>query len=935
MDIEQRLLNGSREPGPAEEHVAFLARAGERLAGSLDLGTTLANLARLAVPLLADACVIDLLDDDGHLAQAEAAHVDPTKERLLRTPLTQDANGWFESLGPKLMARGEPQLTSASELSPRSARPFPAAIALGTVSVLSIPLATAGRPLGVLTLATADARRGYGGSDVAIAQDLARRASLAIDNARLYQAAERARVAAEQATARLTALQRMTAALSEATTRVKIAEVVVQHVRTLVPGCQAFVAVMSTDGQSLTTIASVGCPDQVVERYREFPLSLEGPFTECVRTREPIFIDDPTEFKARYPLLVSISDAPHDVAALPFIADDRAIGALLLRMPPATAPKTDEERSFILHIARTCAQALERALLYEAERSARAETESERRRLGLLAEASAVLNASLDPAAITDALARVAVPAFASYCIVAALEEDGSPRFLHAVHEDPHTEVILREMRERYPFGPRHPITEVARSGRPRIIPRFDDSYMRAVAEDEAHLELLHKIPTASSLVVPLNARGHTLGVLSFGLANGQFRPADLSFAEGLAHRAALALDNARLYHEAQEASRVKDEFLGVVSHELRTPLNAILGWARMLRTGAVREGAQPRALEAIERNATQQARLIDDLLDASRITAGKLRLDVSFTELAPVVDSAVQSVTPGANAKEIRIVTSFDPSSIPVLGDPNRLQQVIWNLLSNAIKFTPKGGRIDVGLARAGDEALVVVSDNGRGIRPELLPHVFERFRQGDGTLTRHSGGLGLGLSIVRHLVEAHGGTVRAESPGQDMGATFTVHVPLAKPRQLTPADQPAVAPSAPGFLLTGVRVLVVDDEPDAREILEEVLSQAGAEVKTAADAAQALDVLLDFTPDVLVSDLAMPGEDGLKLIRKLRARVPDRVASIPAIALTAYTRPEDRVQALAAGFQMHVPKPVDPTELVVTIASLRSLSPKTPPAA
>jgi len=935
MDIEQRLLNGSREPGPAEEHVAFLARAGERLAGSLDLGTTLANLARLAVPSLADCCVIDLLDDDGRLAQMEAAHVDPTKERLLRDPLHQDTKTWLEGTGPKLMARGEPLLTATSELSPRAGgRPFPAAVTLGAVSVLSVPLATAGRPLGVLTLATADSRRRYGPSDVATAQDLARRAALAIDNARLYRAAERARQAAEHASARLIALQRMTAALSEATTRAKIAEVIVQHVRALVPGSKAFVAVMSTDGQSLTTIASVGYPDQAVERYREFPLSSDGPFTECVRTSTPIFIDDAEEFRARYPQFVALSgnDAPQNVAALPFIAEDRVIGALLLRMPPSTAPKTEEERAFILHIARTCAQALERALLYEAERAARAETVSERRRLGLLAEASAVLNASLDPAAITDALARVAVPAFASYCVVTALEEDGSPRFLHAVHEDPRTEVVLREMRARYPFGPRHPISEVARSGRPRIIPRFDDSHMRAVAEDEAHLELLRKIPTSSSLVVPLNARGHTLGVLSFGLANGQFRPADLSLAEGLAHRAALALDNARLYHEAQEASRVKDEFLGVVSHELRTPLNAILGWARMLRTGAVREGAQPRAMEAIERNATQQARLIDDLLDASRITAGKLRLDVTVTELAPVIDSAVQSVTPAANAKEIRVITSSDPSSIPVLGDPSRLQQVVWNLLSNAIKFTPKGGRIDVRLSRAGDEAIVVVSDNGRGIRPELLPHVFERFRQGDGTLTRHSGGLGLGLSIVRHLVEAHGGTVKAESPGHDMGATFTVRMPLAKPKQLTPADQPVVDPSAPGFVLTGVRVLVVDDEPDAREILEEVLSQAGAEVKTAADAAQALDVLVDFTPDVLVSDLAMPGEDGLKLIRKLRGRTPDRVASIPAIALTAYTRPEDRVQALAAGFQMHVPKPVDPTELVVTIASLRSLSPKTP---
>jgi CheY-like chemotaxis protein len=254
-------------------------------------------------------------------------------------------------------------------------------------------------------------------------------------------------------------------------------------------------------------------------------------------------------------------------------------------------------------------------------------------------------------------------------------------------------------------------------------------------------------------------------------------------------------------------------------------------------------------------------------------------------------------------------------------------LQQIVWNLLSNAIKFTPKEGAIDVIVRRDGDEALIRISDNGRGIRSDLIPHIFERFRQGDGTLTRNSGGLGLGLSIVRHLVEAHGGTVHALSAGPDMGATFSIRLPLSKPRTITPPKPMPATPRHDTRKLIGLGILIVDDEPDAREILEEVLTLGGATVKAAADAAEALRILSDFTPDVIISDLAMPGEDGLSLIRKIRARAPDRVASIPAIALTAYTRTEDRVQALNAGFQLHVPKPVDPTELVATVASLRTL--------
>ena len=925
----------AREPGLSEEQLAFLARAGERLAGSLDLRTTLANLARLSVPTLCDYCVIDLLREDGHLHRVEAVHVDPAKEHLLTghvssLPAQRESGAWFVEIGPQVLAHGEPLLTPAGEAGPAArSHPFLPAAALGTLSSISAPLVTSGRTLGVLTLATADSGRRLGQADLAIVQDLARRASLAIDNARHFEATERARAAAELATSRLVALQRMTAALSDTMSRIRVAETIVDHVRDMLPSCKAIVATVAPDGEHLDLVRAVGHSRETLDRYDSTPLTFASPLTDAVRNQTPLFFDDYETYRACYPhLATSGPEGPVCVVAVPFVVEDRVIGGLSLRFQ-RSGQRASEDNAFVLHLARTCTQSLERAHLYEAERKARAEADVERRRLALLVEASAVLNASLDPAAIYDSLARVAVPSFASYCIVCNLDEDGTPHFVNALHEDPEKEKLLRDMRSTYPFGLNHPITEAARSGKAKLLRVVDDTSLRHLAADDVHLGMMRSIATTSSIVVPLIARGHTLGVLSFGATRGRYGQSDLALAEELGQRAALALDNARLFNEAQEASRVKDEFLGVVSHELRTPLNAILGWARMLRTGAVREGNQPRALESIERNAVHQAKLIDDLLDASRITAGKLRLDPSIVELAPVIESAVHAVTPGATNREITLHTLVDPASVPIFGDPSRLQQVVWNLLSNAIKFTPKGGRIDVRLGRAGDEAVLVVSDSGRGIRAELLPHIFERFRQGDGTLTRASGGLGLGLSIVRHLVEAHGGTVRAESDGPDTGARFTVKLPIAKPRALPAQGPPAKERRTEKRALAGLSVLVVDDEPDAREILSEILDLAGATVRTAADASEALSILSEFVPDVLVSDLAMPGDDGLSLIRKIRSRTPDRVATVPAIALTAYTRPEDRVRALNAGFQMHVPKPVDPTELVVTIASLRTLLP------
>jgi signal transduction histidine kinase/DNA-binding response OmpR family regulator len=379
---------------------------------------------------------------------------------------------------------------------------------------------------------------------------------------------------------------------------------------------------------------------------------------------------------------------------------------------------------------------------------------------------------------------------------------------------------------------------------------------------------------------------------------------------------------------EAETANRLKDEFLATVSHELRTPLNSILGWSQLMRTETLDGEGRARALDTIERNTKSLAQIIDDLLDVSRIISGKLRLEARPIDLARVIEAALDAIRPAADAKSIGLHVSVD-SKARVSGDPNRLQQVAWNLLSNAIKFTPAGGSVAVRLERRSSNARITVTDNGEGIAEEFLPYVFDRFRQADSTFARMHGGLGLGLAIVRHLVEMHGGTVQAESAGRGKGATFTVTFPLVAVSTGALKTAPGVERSQEDSRqLAGLRVMVVDDERDARELLVAMLEQRGAAVIAAGSVAEALMTLDGMTngsmPDVLISDIGMPAEDGFEFIRKVRAMAPDRGGRIPAIALTAYARAEDRARALEAGFERHLAKPVEPATLASAVANL-----------
>jgi CheY-like chemotaxis protein len=403
---------------------------------------------------------------------------------------------------------------------------------------------------------------------------------------------------------------------------------------------------------------------------------------------------------------------------------------------------------------------------------------------------------------------------------------------------------------------------------------------------------------------------------MSFAPAGAPFEVSDIAFATELVDRIALSLDRARLFDDLQRANRVKDEFLAALSHELRTPLNAVLGWTRMLRRGTVPPDRTTAILETIERNAAAQMQLVEELLDLSAMVAGGLRLNVTRVDLRDVVSGAVETVRPAAEAKTLRLDVSTDDRIDEMAGDPARLRQVLWNLLANAVKFTPAGGTIAVRVSEGPTDVEITVKDSGPGIPAEFLPHVFEPFRQGDSTSTRTVGGLGIGLAIVRHIVEAHGGTVTVQSDRAGGGTEFSVRLPTGRP-----AHHPQATSGA--GRLRGRRVLAVDDDESTQELVATMLLMYGVSVRTAGRAADAIEILSDWRPDVLLTDIAMPGEDGYALMRRVRA-MPPPTGTIPAVALTAYTDPQSVQNAFAAGFDAHLGKPLEPHVLADALAKV-----------
>ncbi len=576
---------------------------------------------------------------------------------------------------------------------------------------------------------------------------------------------------------------------------------------------------------------------------------------------------------------------------------------------------------------------------------------AERAHRDFLATAGEALVASLDYQVTLLTIAELAVPTIADWCVIDVLEPSGrAPRQAAMAHVDPGKLALARKLAERYPRDPnaRTGASEVIRSGNSELYPHVPASMIEAAARDAEHLRLLRQLELESALVVPLRARGRTLGAITFAYAESRRRYTDEDriIAEEFARRAAIAVENAlalqaverarevegRLRTEAELANRAKDDFLAVVSHELRTPLSSILGWAVTLRRRGVPEEVE-RALAVIERNARTQAKLIDDVLDVSRIASGKLSLTLATTNVVDAIAAAIQTATPTAEAKNIVFSTDVPDGGLTILADADRVQQIVSNLLSNAVKFTPKGGSVLVEANGEGSRVRIAVEDTGEGIAPEALPRIFEAFQQADTSITRRHGGLGLGLAIVKQLVAAHGGSIEVTSPGLGSGARFTVWLPLravgaAGDRvvraRLTPRPQSYV--TAPR--LEGVNLLLVDDDEDALGLVAEVLRGHGARVDAVGSAREALDKLQIGRPDVLVSDLSMPHEDGYSLIRHVRALPVTRGGRTPAMALSAYARSEDARRAFAAGFQMHLAKPVEPEQLVTMVANLAGLS-------
>lgn len=580
------------------------------------------------------------------------------------------------------------------------------------------------------------------------------------------------------------------------------------------------------------------------------------------------------------------------------------------------------------------------------EQSDVAEHQTVAERAKLLARASKHSLIGTDLEHVLGSIAREFTGEYADWVAVLLRRDDGTLETATCTHGEEEREAPMRTLlaRSSVEADALRAIANVTNTGHPELItlrPTVDSS--SDASSDEHHA--LRALGALSAMLVPLISGGHVLGCLLFASERPEriYSSEDMGLAEEVGRRIAVVVENVRLFdlaqrerRRAEEASRLKDEFLAVLSHEIRTPLNAVLGWSTMLKAGALGVEQAKKASATIERNARSLAQLVDDLLDVSRIISGKLQLQVEPVDLVRIIESAIDVMRPAARAKGLELRTSLDPEVGPFVGDPDRLRQLVWNLLSNAVKFTDERGCIEIELKRDGSAGVMSVQDTGQGLSQSFIPYAFERFRQADMGTTRATSGLGLGLAIVREIAELHGGSVEAESGGLGKGSTFTLRLPIAASERATLPPSRPVAPAFPEAAtqrpkgppalvsLQGSHVLVVDDEPDARELLRLLFERCKATVSVAANANDAFATLCNERFDLVVSDIGLPGEDGYALIQRVRALPRESGGQTPAIALTAYARREDRMKALLAGFDMHVPKPVDPSELLAVVSSL-----------
>jgi PAS domain S-box-containing protein len=871
----ERAARGVAEAAAARS--AFLAETSRLIGTSLD-DATVAAVARLVAGHLADWCVIDLVEPGGTIRRAAVAHADPLRAEAaralqLRYPPGDDGPASLR----QALAQGRPVVASPTpdevERRARSADHLRLLRALGLRSLMVVPLIAGGRIVGAVTLVRGGGAA-YGDDDLGIAEELAHRLAIAVDTAQLHAHVQEAR----------------------------------ERFARLVEGLDAIVWEADPVTLRFTFVsrraeALLGYP---VERWLDDPTFWS----------EIIHPDDREACLERFARSTR-DDVSSRFAYRTIAADGRVVWLEnVVHSIPSADVAAATLHGFMIDVTERRRLEDEHHRLLASEQRARADAEAAARRAKFLAEASQVLGSSLDYEATLKAVTRLAVPTFADWCL-AQLTEDAGQR-LQAAHAGAVSDGVARALErvaESSDLRTLLPALQSLQAGAPLLVSEISPAWLEAV-------RLVQELSPRSVIIVPLVARGRAIGTLTFvwSQPGRRYDAADLALAEDLARRAAIAFDNARLYREADRANRAKDEFVATLSHELRTPLTAMLGWAVALRTGRLEPEQSERALESIERNTRHQARLIDDLLEISRIAAGKLDMERRPVDLREVVASAVESIRSDAATNGVELKMATPPAEVLVRGDATRLEQVVLNLVSNAVKFTPRGGRVTVEIGRTGAVARLTVADTGLGIEPDVLPHIFETFRQADGTSTRRHGGLGLGLAIVRHLVHAHGGQVEAHSDGRDRGSAFVVMLPVLAVRG--DAAEPEREHGAPPPRLDGVRVLIVDDQADARELVATLLSERGAQVLLATSAAEALETLRTTFVDVLLSDLGMPDVNGFELIQRVREQERAHGGRLPAVALTAYAGQDDRDRALAAGFQAHVTKPIMPEDLVEVVA-------------
>jgi signal transduction histidine kinase/ActR/RegA family two-component response regulator/uncharacterized protein YigA (DUF484 family) len=873
----------------AHRRASFLVQAATRLlATSLDPDQTLQQLTALAVPSVADSCVVRVLDEaTGELRVAACASHDAT-------PLTDDDDDTLS----RVIRTGRAELGKP-------------AVGTRRWATMIAPLNARQRIIGVVTLAMTDTSRYYEEADLEMLEQLALNAGLAVENARLYRYEQKARNSIERAANRMRRLQTITTDLAAALTNDDVAKAVTEH---CVAAAGAMLGGIWLFDQGSGTIELARWQGNVEPPpdYRRLPVDCEAPVCVAFRTGSPVFVEVHEDFERDFPEYARRHTEVSSFVCVP-LGQRKVLGVLMFAFGGPRVFDADE-RAFLVLVGDHCALGFYRAAMYEAEQRARSE-------MALLYGFVDAVNRATTLAEVFDASHEVVHRALdVTRSSILLFDDDDVVRFKS-----------WRGLSDGYraTVEGHSPWSHDAKDPPPVFVPDTETD------ESSAPLrEIFRKESIRGLAYFPLTYRGKLLGkFMVYSPTVRVFTSEEVRLAQTIAAQISLAVarklaevevDVARA--AAEHASRMKDEFLAIVSHELRTPLASITGWASILQTERGDDPAtKAKGLEVIARNAKAQATLIEDLLDVSRIIRGKLRLDPHPIALIPLVMETVDALGTSATAKEIVVEVEAE-EGLSIVGDPERLRQITWNLLSNAIKFTPPKGKVRIRVRREAGAVLLEVSDTGIGIASHLLPYIFDRFRQADGTTTRRHGGLGLGLSIVRHLVELHGGQMTVQSAGPGKGSTFVARLPVRNvtqaPQQAradgdaAPAEAPPSAATGPLPQLAGVRVLVVDDQADARDMFEEALASYGAVVEAASSADEAVEVLRTFEPEVLVTDIGMPDKDGYELLRAVRA-LPGPLGQVPAVAVTAYARPEDARRARAAGFREHVAKPTPPKDL------------------